>query len=112
MKQFKVKQAFGNYTKGDLVSPTGLYRDYLQSYDYIEKHPYIAAEEAAHIEAETVTVFLSDEPIAPVPPCDDDDIQDDIDDGEDDLPLIETAEAPHGEVAVMAKRGRGRPRRV
>ena len=110
MKQFKVKQAFGTYAKGDLISPTGLYRDHLQSYDYIEKHPFVSDDSTAPA---TAPLDIGIEPESPVPPCDDDDIADDIDeDDDDDSPLIETAEAPHGIEAVMQKRGRGRPRRV
>lgn len=37
VKQFRVKQAYGPYRKGDLIHPTGLYRDVLLNRGLIEE---------------------------------------------------------------------------
>ena len=105
IKQFKVLVAYDNYKKGDLVSPPGLWRDYLQSYGYIamqhepfEATPAVEPELAA---AET-----------PVPP--DDEPIDDIEDDDEPSPLIRTATitAPVTQAVMAPRRGPGRPRRA
>jgi hypothetical protein len=86
MKKFKVITAFATYKKGDLVSPTGLWRDHLQAYGYIAMHPEAPAQAPA-VAPEPVPVAIEED--API-----------------ETPETE-AEAPAGDVSDPPKKHKG-----
>lgn len=89
-KPYRVKSAYGMYSKGDIIFPTGMLRDELIMCGRIEPIPAPPAE-----------------PVPPVEPEPIDDISDDEDDVLADAAVETAAVSP----PQTAARRRGRPRR-
>lgn len=103
-KEFVVIKKFGKYKVGAIVNPIGLVRSSM-----IKRRLIVPREVAPEIMSEEVP----DEVVESEPIEDDSEVIDDIDEDDEDSPLVETAVAPQAHTAeFQPRRGRGRPRRV
>lgn len=76
MKQFKVLMPFDIYKRGDIVAPTGLWRDHLQAYGFIAMQPEpVAPPPAPEPEPEPVVVVVDEEPEEADEAEDDDEVE-------------------------------------
>lgn len=109
---YRVKRAFQVFRVGQFIYPTGLQRDHLLSYGYIEA----TAETEAALKARREARLLAEGALVPPPePEPEPESVEDLEpEAEEADPLVEAAVMPEPERAAFEapRRGPGRPRKV